>query len=255
MASSQSNLSLARAQQPHRLPRFLPGWIEERVNVHVYKLYRFVDRVSRELPGNARLLDAGAGEGRFKASFAHQQYIGVDLAIGSPDWDFSGLDTVADLAHLPFANGTFDAVLCCQTLEHVPEPARVVTELARMLRPGGKLYLSAPQSWHQHQKPHDYFRYTSFGLRHLVERAGLQVETVEPLGGYFWFLSFQLQNLIHWGIGRPASGWKRICIWPLKALLGSVFQVALPLLLFYLDPLDRLQDETFGHVCVAVKAE
>lgn len=247
------NLWSLPARQPSRLPRFLPHWVQERINVHIYKLYRFVDSVGRELDENARLLDAGAGEGRFKASFARQRYVGVDLAVGSGAWDYSDLDTVADLAHLPFAAAAFDGVLCIQTLEHVPEPAGVLAELARVLRPGGRLYLSAPQSWHQHQKPHDYFRYTSFGLHYLLEKAGLRVEMMQPLGGYFWFLSFQLQNMIHWGVPRPVAGWKRACLWPLKAILGAIFQVALPLLLFYLDPLDRRQDETFGHICVAVK--
>lgn len=250
----QDSHSSSRAHQPHRLPGFVPAWLQERVNVHVRELYGFVDRVSQELPEGARLLDAGAGEGRFRACFAQQRYIGVDLAIGSATWDYGALDAVADLACLPLADATFDAVLCIQTLEHVPEPARVLAELARVLRPGGRLYLSAPQSWHQHQKPHDYFRYTSFGLRYLIEKAGLQVEAMQALGGYFWFLSFQLQNVIFWGIPRSVTGWKRACLWPIKAILGLVFQVALPLLLFYLDPLDRLQDETFGHICVAVKA-
>ena len=242
-------------RQPQHLPSFLPGWVQERANVHIYNLYRFVESVGRELAPDALLLDAGAGEGRFKPFFARQRYVGVDLAIGNVAWDYGDLDAVADLLHLPFAEAAFDAVLCIQTLEHVPEPGRVLAELARVLRPGGKLYLSAPQSWHQHQKPHDYFRYTSFGLRYLVEQAGLQVETIEALGGYFWFLSFQLQNIIYWGLPRPAAAWKRACLWPLKAILGLIFQLALPLLLFYLDPLDRRRDETFGHVCVAVKEE
>jgi len=242
-----------RARQPDRLPRFLPAWLQERANVHVRELYGFVDRVSQELPEGARLLDAGAGEGRFRGYFALQQYVGMDLAVGNAAWNYSTLDAVGDLANLPLADATFDAVLCIQTLEHVPEPASVLTELARVLRPGGKLYLSAPQSWHQHQKPHDYFRFTSFGLRYLIEKAGLQVEAMQALGGYFWFLSFQLQNVIFWSMPRSAALWKRACLWPLKAVLGLAFQVVLPLLLFYLDPLDRLQDETFGHVCVAVK--
>lgn len=254
MDEIQNNRATMCARQSHRLPSFLPDWLHERVNVHVYKLYRFVDRASQEIPKGARLLDAGAGEGRFKASFSRQQYIGVDLALGSTAWDYSDLDAVADLALLPFADATFDAVLCIQTLEHVPEPARVLAEFARVLRPEGKLYLSAPQSWHEHQQPHDYYRYTSFGLRYLLEKAGFEVETMQALGGYFWFLSFQLQNIIYWGIPRSTTGWKRACLWPVKAVLGVVFQVALPLLLFYLDPLDRRQDETFGHVCVAVKA-
>jgi SAM-dependent methyltransferase len=227
--------------------------MRERIEVNTYELQRFVARAAQGLPAGARLLDAGAGEGRFRSHFARQRYVGVDLAIGQVGWDYGGLDAVTDLLRLPFADASFDAVVCTQTLEHVTEPAQVVGEMARVLRPGGRLYLSAPQSWHQHQKPHDYFRYTSFGLRYLLGQAGLRVESMQPMGGYFWFLSFQLQNVIYWGVGRPARGWQRALLWPLKVVLGAVFQVCLPLLLFYLDRLDRVKDETFGHTCVATK--
>ena len=61
-------------------------------------------------------------------------------------------------------DGAFDAVLFTQVLEHVPEPARVLAELHRILRPGGTLYLTAPLVWELHELPHDYYRYTSEGL-------------------------------------------------------------------------------------------
>jgi len=244
-----------RTAHRDRLPSILPAWARERIEVNLYELKRFVQRAGQALPDGALVLDAGAGEGRFKAYFARQRYIGVDLAVGDTNWDYSDLDAVADLLRLPFADATFEATVCTQTLEHVTEPAIVLRELARVLQPGGRLYLTAPQSWHQHQKPHDYFRYTSFGLRHLMEGAGLQVETIRPLGGYFWFLSFQLQMLIHWAVPKPTARWKRACLWPLKLVLGLIFQAFLPLLLFYLDRLDRVKDETFGHACVAVKSK
>jgi hypothetical protein len=120
-----------------------------------------------------------------------------------------------------------------------------------VLKPGGIFFLSAPQSWHQHQKPHDYYRYTSFGLRYLVEESGMEIRSIEPMGGYFWFLSFQLQNINYWLFLSGMKG--RRWTWPLRALFGLTFQLILPLILFYLDPLDRVQDETFGHLCIAVK--
>jgi SAM-dependent methyltransferase len=244
---------LPRASRKDRLPSILPHWARERIEVNVYELKRFVRRAAQALPEGVLVLDAGAGEGRFKPDFARQRYIGLDLAVGDTDWDYGDLDVVADLLHLPFADAVFEATLCTQTLEHVAEPALVIRELGRVLQPGGRLYLTAPQSWHQHQKPHDYFRYTSFGLRYLIEGVGLRVESIQPLGGYFWFLSFQLQMLIYWAVPKPSARWKRACLWPLKLVLGLVFQAIVPLLLFYLDPLDRAKDETFGHACVAVK--
>ena len=234
-----------------RLPRYIPQWIKRRVEVNVYRRYEFMEKAGASLAPAARVLDAGAGEGPFKPEFAHTRYVGVDLAIGDAVLNYGNLDAISDLVYLPFGQDTFDAVICTQVLEHVPEPSQVLQEICRVLKPEGQLFLTVPQSWHQHQKPHDYYRYTSFGLRYLMERAGLQVQSIQNMGGYFWFISFQLQNINFWLFPRGMRG--RRWTWPLRALFGLIFQLIVPLVLFYLDPLDRIKDETFGYMCTAIK--
>jgi SAM-dependent methyltransferase len=226
-------------------------WVRERVCVDDYQLAQFVHQAASQIPPGSLLLDAGAGEGKYKSEFAHTRYIGVDLAVGDIEWDYGGLNATSDLISLPFDHNTFNAVICIQVLEHVSEPLAVLKEICRVLEPGGRLFLTAPQSWHKHQKPHDFYRYTSFGLRYLAEKAGLEIEFIQPMGGYFWFLSVQLQNANHWIFPRGMRG--RRWTWPLRALLGLIFQLLVPLILFYLDPLDQVKDETFGHLCIAAK--
>ena len=241
-----------KTNQQDRLPRFLPNWFRDRIEVNVYKLNRFMRWVSTQVPKGALVLDAGSGEGRFSHLFSHTRYFGVDLAVGDSDWDYSNLHVITNLAQLPFPRHTYDAVICTQVLEHVPDPQSILNEISRVLKVGGYLYLTAPQSWHQHQKPHDYYRYTSFGLQYLIENSKLQVETIEPMGGYFWYLSFQLQNLVHWIFyNRPRTALN----WPVRAGLGLIFQLLLPMILFYLDDLDSIKDETFGYLCVATKPQ
>jgi SAM-dependent methyltransferase len=235
-----------------RLPGFLPSWLKERLEVNVIKLNRFMQLAGQRIPGGALVLDAGAGEGRFKSNFSHTRYMGVDLAVGDIQWDYSDLDTISDLEKLPFTDLTFDAAVCTQVLEHVREPQQVINEIARVLKPGGLFFLSAPQSWHQHQKPHDYYRYTSYGMRYIIEKSGLQVESIQPLGGYFWFLSFQLQNSVYWVFSFRNQKYRWITF-PLRALMAIIFQIILPFFLYFLDGLDPVKDETFGHVCIAVK--
>jgi SAM-dependent methyltransferase len=235
-----------------RLPRFLPPWLKKRIEVNVYKLNHFMRQSGSHIPRDALLLDAGAGEGRFKSFFSHTRYIGVDLAIGDTQWDYSSLDAISNLETLPFPPETFDAAVCTQVLEHVPEPQQVVNEISRVLKPGGTFFLSAPQSWHQHQKPHDYYRYTSFGLRYILEKSGLRVESIEPLGGYFWFLSFQLQNSVYWVFSFRDQKYRWLTL-PIRALMALFFQIIAPFFLYFLDDLDPVKDETFGHVCVALK--
>jgi SAM-dependent methyltransferase len=237
-----------------RLPAWLPGWLRARIEVNLWHQHEMLAAARAATPAGARVLDAGAGEGRFRRYFAHARYIGVDSAVGDPGWDYSALSALGDLTRLPFADGSFDAALCTTVLEHVREPRAVLAEIARVLRPGGALYVSVPQSFHQHQKPHDYFRYTSFGLRYLLDGAGLPIVWIRPMGGYFWFLSFQLQALVYWLLPRPRRRWVRWLQLPLIAVLQAFCLVALPLALFYLDALDRQKDATIGWVLEARKA-
>ena len=96
-----------------------------------------------------------------------------------------GSDVYGDAQLLPFANGVFDTVVCFQVLEHVAEPWTLVAEAARVLRPGGCFLLTAPMHYHIHGEPHDYFRYTRYGLISLVERVDLHpLECAEQGGGW-----------------------------------------------------------------------
>ena len=234
-----------------RAPRFLPEWVRQRIEVNVFHLFNFMERSGAAYTSDDLVLDAGAGEGRFYDEFAHTRYIAVDLAVGDETWDYTRLDAVSELSALPFAAGTFDAVLCTQVLEHVQEPYLVLADLCRVLKPRGRLHLACPQSWHQHQKPHDYFRYTSFGLRYLLDKAGYEVVELTPMGGYFWYLSFQVQNFNHWLY--PKEGIFRILTLPLQLVTAVLTQLVLPLILFYADRFDKVKDETFGYACIAEK--
>jgi SAM-dependent methyltransferase len=231
----------------------LPKWVSEKLDVHLWETNRLLAQAQRELPPGARLLDAGSGEGQYRHTFEHTRYTGVDLAVGDRTWDYSGLDTQADLSRLPFADDSFDAAVCFQVLEHVNEPAQVIAEIGRTLRPGGRFYLSAPMAWHQHQKPHDFFRYTSYGFTHLIEKAGMRVVEMRPWGGYFWFLSFNFQMMHDRLFPRGDDDLAYLLKLPLILPVYLVFFLLLPLLLFYLDRLDRVKDHTLGWACIAEK--
>jgi len=196
------------------------------------------------LPAGARLLDAGAGEGRYAPHFAHCRYTAVDLAVGDVAWDYSRLDARADLARLPFPDAAFAAAISIVVLEHVPEPARVLTELARVLGPGGRLLLVVPQEWGVHQAPHDYYRYTRFGVERLLVSAGLVPRRTDPLGGFFTLLGRRLLDSILFFQG----GWRWLLFLP-AALAAGPLGLVVP----WLDFLDARKDTTLGYICLAEK--
>jgi SAM-dependent methyltransferase len=196
---------------------------------------------AQSLPSRARVLDAGAGEGNYKAHFSKHRYCGLDLGVGDAAWDYSRLDVVGDLMRLPFRDGTFDACLNVVTLEHVREPAQVVCELARTLRPGGRVLLIAPHEWEEHQQPHDYYRYTRYGLEYLLKNAGFEGISITPVGGFFRLLSRRMFNALQFFPG------------PL-IVIGAIFFAPPALVLPLFDALDRRRNFTLGYICSAVKA-
>ena len=203
-----------------------------------------VAALARELPAGTRVLDAGAGEGQYTGYFARQRYYGVDLAVGDGAWDYTRLDAIANLVALPFRAATFDAALLIVTVEHLPEPGCALTELGRTLKPGGKLLIAAPHEWETHQAPHDYFRYTRYGLHYLLDKAGFEIAELHVAGGYFRLLARRLLN----GLQFFTGGLRWLGFIP-AAVLVIPPALILPLLGF----LDRDRNFTLGYICTAHK--
>jgi SAM-dependent methyltransferase len=199
-----------------------------------------------QVDDRARVLDAGAGESQYARWFSRQRYIAVDSATGDADWNYSGLDAICDLAALPFAERCFDAAINIVTLEHVKEPAIALREIARTLRPGAPLLLVVPFEWEVHQQPHDYFRFTRYGIGYLLRNAGFESPVIRPAGGYFRLLSRHLFN----GLRFFMCGW-RWALFPLAALLLGLPAAIAPLL----DGLDENKDFTVGYICTARRAD
>jgi len=141
---------------------------------------------------SGRLLDVGCGSQPYRSLFPACAYTGLD--IDSPRTRALGVaDAYYDGHRFPFDDGRFDAVLCNQVLEHVFNPAEFLTEVRRVMAPGGRLLLTVPFVWDEHEQPWDYARYSSFGLRSLLEQHGFRVLRQRKLMADFSLL-FQLAN-------------------------------------------------------------
>lgn len=218
----------------------LPGPLRRHVLHFEAAIENAVDRFASALPDGAAVLDAGAGEGAYRSRFERHRYIGIDLGIGDTAWNYSSLDAIADLTAVPFREGVFDAAANIVTLEHVREPACVLSELCRVLKPGGRLLLIVPHEWEEHQTPHDYFRYTRYGVRYLLERAGFGEIELEPVGGFFRLLSRRLLN---------ATQFFRGPLFLLAAIVFAPPALAIPVL----DVFDKRRNFTLGYICTARK--
>jgi SAM-dependent methyltransferase len=220
--------------------RFLPSGLYQRLDPFEATIDNFVHGVAAEIPAGKRVLDAGAGEGRFKPFFAHTAYVGIDFGQGDNSWDYSRLDVIGRLEDLPFPDSSFDHVLSVVVLEHTPQPGRVIEEFYRVLKPGGMVHLVVPHMWEEHQRPHDFFRFTSGGIRYLLQTAGIRIRRIHPIGGFFWQLGRRLMGVLSF----TQSGWR----WLLFPVLAPVFGFVLPLCCYYLDTLDEDRSYTLGFI-------
>ncbi len=214
----------------------------------------FISRESALIKDGALVLDAGAGDPDFQNHDNRLHYITYDLAVGQEDWDYSGLDVIGSLEKCAFKDESFDAICCTQVLEHISEPEAVLKEMLRILKKEGLLLLTAPQEWYLHQPPHDYFRYTKYGLEHLLCKAGFTIDKIEPLGGYFIFLSHRI-GLFHRFFFPPVDSFLiKVLRKPLKMFVVWFFGNFLPKVIAKLDKHDKERYVTCGYGVVARRA-
>ncbi len=217
---------------------------------------RFVEAISRELAEGSSILDAGAGESVYKKYFNHCQYKAIDLAVGENRWNYENLDYVGPLHEMPIEDGVFDAVLCTQVLEHLEWPRESVQEMYRVLKPGGKLYMTVPMAHCEHQVPYDFFRYTSYGLRSICKHAGFEQIVIKPFGGLWVRWAYELPRALSiipkTGIRNGQPNPAGIFLFPLKVVAFGMIRIMQSLCLF-LDRFDKEKNDPFGWSCVAKK--
>lgn len=101
----------------------------------------------------------------YREFYSGSEYVGLDMSEGK------GVDVVANLAHSiePLREDYFGLGICCSVLEHVDKPWVFAANLTRVIRPGGKLYMSVPWVWRYHAYPDDYFRFSHRGVMALFD--------------------------------------------------------------------------------------
>lgn len=190
------------------------------------------------------VVDMGCGMKPYQAWLGAnaRRWLGFDLpasASGRPRADAFALGSA-----LPLRGGSADCVLCTQVVEHVPKPWEVFAEASRLLAPGGALLLSAPQSQWLHEEPHDYYRYTKYGLMELARSAGLTPVSAVPFGGAIALIGLIMSSHVPTFGARDGSPW-----WHVRRVTQAVIQ-------WCAERLDRMlpaPGDTMGNLLVAEK--
>jgi SAM-dependent methyltransferase len=126
-----------------------------------------------------------------------------------------------DVEALPVRTESMDWVLCIEVLEYVPSPERAVTEITRVLAPGGTAVLAAP-FLHRADAPADRRRFTAVGLAELATRAGLRVTEVTAQGRFFTTLANMGRQAVAHIATRPLRWAAAAAVAPLAAFLLRV---------------------------------
>lgn len=217
---------------------------------------RFVENVATSLPTGSSILDAGAGESIYKKFFSHCNYKAIDLAVGESRWNYANLDYVGFLHEMPIENEMFDAVLCTQVLEHLEWPRESVKEMHRVIKPGGKLYMTVPMAQNEHQVPYDFFRYTSYGLESICKHAGFNNIKITPFGGLWVRWAFELPRAMSIfpsaGIRSKKPNLLGITLLPVRVATLGIMRL-LQMLFLYLERFDKKKNDPWGWECVATK--
>ncbi len=150
----------------------------------VHRIVRQALGVAARHYARGTLVDIGCGRKPWLPLFEPyvDEYIGVDHV--DTQHDVSYADVIADAYETTLPDESADTVVSLAVLEHLEEPGRALIEMARLLKPGGYLLLTAPLFWHVHEAPRDFFRYTNFGLEYLAGEAGLEPVETRPLSGF-----------------------------------------------------------------------
>ena len=129
-----------------------------------------------------RMLDFGCGSKPYRGLFEVEEYIGLDYENpGHPHLN-EQIDVFYDGNRLPFADASFDSIFSSEVFEHVFNLRDVLTELHRVLKPGGLILVTCPFAICEHEVPNDFARYSSYGLRDLMERHGFDLVKQEKTG-------------------------------------------------------------------------
>jgi SAM-dependent methyltransferase len=223
-------------------------------NFSAYDRDSWVKKKLEAIPANSRVLDAGAGQCRYKPFLQHTRYFAQDFAqyegnekgVLKESWNYGKLDYICDITNIPVEDQSFDVVLCTEVLEHVPRPIDALTELVRVLSPGGTLLVTVPLGSGVHQEPfHFYGGFSKYFFKHFASELGLEIIECKELGGLMKHTAQEVARVVR--VLQEASMIDHVD----ATILGQY----LPAYLFNLDEKCFVEQFTVGYLIEARKKQ
>ena len=213
---------------------FYPSWLWGAVISPVYivrrGLYKAILDLSPAVGGN--VLDFGCGTKPYESLFSNAtHYTGVDIEVSGHNHADSKVDVFYDGKTLPFIDGNFDSVVSFEVFEHLFNIDEVLAEVSRVLKPGGRLLVTIPFAWEEHEILYDFARYTSYGIEHVLRQAGFDVvrtvkSTTSVLAICQLFIAY-LAKYVSPQLRIPAIAFQLFIIFPLN-IISLLINAVLP---------------------------
>ena len=172
--NSKSNSTLSRAKDLAR------NWdLDLLLRTYLFIPRKLLRDTVREFGGQllGKMLDVGCGVQQYRRFVGCREYCGIEWSLAKRP------PVVADVTRIPFRDRAFDSALCTEVLEHLPDPGRCLNEIHRVVKPGGAVLFTVPMTMYTHSEPYDFYRYTQYGLRYLLEKHGFKIKELRRLGG------------------------------------------------------------------------
>lgn len=210
---------------------FFPTWLGMFVNPFYFArkgLAVHVRDLGRRISG--RTLDVGCGSKPYEQLYGSTEYVGLEY--DTPQNRVSKkAEHFYDGELFPFHDGEFDSLVANEVFEHVFNPDRFLDEAHRVLKPGGMVLMTMPFVWDEHEQPHDFARYSSFGIRHLLEKHGFEImeqrKSMDDIR-----VIFQMLNAYIYKKTVTDNGWINLVLTTLLMapfnLVGEILAWALP---------------------------
>jgi SAM-dependent methyltransferase len=155
------------------------------------ELFRKIKQHAPELKG--RLLDFGCGSKPYQSLFLNaSEYTGLDYESEGHSHAGERIDIMYNGKTIPFPDEYFDSVFSSEAFEHIFNLEEIIPEIKRVLKKEGKILITCPFVWNEHEIPVDYARYTQFALKHLFEKNGFEI-LMQVKSGDFTMAIYQMR--------------------------------------------------------------